>query len=385
MGESLRSMRLSPFIHATLEQILQEFEEFARTHTTAGEAMDMSALRDHAGAMLTTIARDMNRPQSAASGEIKSKGDAPEVAGVPETAAEQHGSDRADSGFSLEEMFSEYRALRASVLRLWIKAREALDETDLHDLIRFNEAIDQALAESITSFSEGLGQSRDMFLAILGHDLRNPLGGIVTASSFLATDGGLSGRNLKLAQLIAASGMRMGALVDDLIDFTRSRLGRGIPVVTTETDLAAIGRGAVEEIQAMHPTTEFRLDVFGDVRGQWDAGRVSQALGNLIANAVQHGAEDTPIVVAARGAADEVVISIHNHGRVIAPEDQRRIFDPFEILRSARSDREEKAGIGLGLYIAQQIAVAHGGSVGVRSSVGEGTTFQLRLPRLVAA
>ena len=385
MGESVGSMRLSPFIQATLEEILQEFEDFARTHTTAGETMDVRALRDHAAAMLTVIVRDMDRPQSAASEETKSKGDAPEAAGLPETAAEQHGTDRATSGFSLEEMFSEYRALRASVLRLWTTVRGALDETDLHDLIRFNEAIDQALAEGITSFEEGLGDSRDLFLAILGHDLRNPLGGIVTASSSLATDGGLSGRNLKLAQTIESAGMRMDALVDDLIDFTRSRLGKGIPVVPAETDLGAIGQEAVEELQATHSTAEFRFDVFGDVRGQWDAGRVSQALGNLIANAVQHGAEGTPIVVEARGAADEVVISIHNLGRVIAPEDQQRIFDPFEILRSDRSDRDGKAGIGLGLYIAKQIAVAHGGSVGVSSSVGEGTTFQLRLPRLVAA
>ena len=128
MGDSGPTVRLSQFISVTLEPILQEFEEFARTHTAAGEMMNVRALRDHAGGMLRAIVRDMDRPQSDAAQEIKSKGDAPEVAQTADTAAEKHGTDRASSGFSLEELFSAYRARRASVLRLWTEPRGRLDE-----------------------------------------------------------------------------------------------------------------------------------------------------------------------------------------------------------------------------------------------------------------
>lgn len=375
-----QTIRLAQFIRREREQILEEFEEFARTHTAAGDTMDISALRDHAGGMLSTIALDLDEPQGDAAQERKSKGDAPGNGQAADTSAEKHGTDRAESGFSLKEMISEYRALRASVVRLWSDDR-ALDGTDVKDLIRFNEAVDMALAESITRFSTGLDRSREMFLAILGHDLRTPLNAVVAASSFLVTSGGLTGRSLVMAERIKSSGRRMTGLVGDLLDFTRSRLGRGIPLTAVEVDLAEIGREVVEEVQAMHPTGDLRFEVDGDVRGDWDPSRVSQAMSNLIANAVQHGTESTPIVVTVRGAADEVVVSIHNLGRVIKAEDQQLIFDPFKRLVSEESDGLPRGSMGLGLYIAKEIALAHGGSIELRSTVEKGTTFELHLPR----
>jgi signal transduction histidine kinase len=374
-------MRLSTFILSNTEQILQGFEEFARTHTTADETMDIASLRDHAAPMLAAIAADMQQPQSEGARARKSRGDAPAAAEGAPTAAAQHGTDRAGSGFTLEEMFAEYRALRASVLRLWTRARGQLDETDLQDLIRFNEAIDQALAESITRYSTGIEQSREMFLAILGHDLRTPLSAVLTASSFLVTEGELTGANFTLAARIKRSGERMQALIGDLLDFTRSRLGRGIPVTRTSTDVERIGREVIEEIGAHHPDRELHLETSGDLRGEWDDKRIAQALSNLIGNAVQHGAEDTPIAVGARGKADEVIVTVHNLGPVIAGDDQHRIFKPFQRVVLAESSRPEQASMGLGLYIAQQIAIAHGGWIDVRSSEEHGTTFELRLPR----
>ena len=384
MKRSGQAIGLARFIREEQERILAEFEEFARTHTSAGETMDIRALRDHAAGMLSAIALDIEQPQSEADQERKSKGDAPDE-GQADTAAERHGTDRADDGFSLQEMFSEYRALRASVLRLWTDEHGALDGTDVPDLIRFNEAIDMALAESITRFSIGLDHSREMFLAILGHDLRTPLNAIVAASNLLATNGTLTGRDLTLAERIHSSGSRMNGLVGDLIDFTRSRLGKGIPITPTEIDLAQIGREAVEEVRAMHPTGELRFETRGNVRGKWDPSRVSQALSNLIANAVHHGAESSPVVVKACGEADEVVVSVHNLGRVITAEDQSLIFDPFKRIVSAESDRPPQSSLGLGLYIAKQIALAHAGSIRVCSSVERGTTFELHLPRCVPA
>jgi len=378
-----KGRRLARFIHEEREGILGEFEEFARTHTRSGEAMDVRALRDHAAGILSAIALDIEQPQNDAEQERKSKGDAPGDRSEGDTAAEKHGTDRADSGFTLEEMCSEYRALRASVLRLWTTDHGALDGADVHDLIRFNEAIDMALAESITRFSTGLDHSRDMFLAVLGHDLRTPLSAIVTASSFLATNGRVTGRDLTLAERIYSSGRRMNRLVGDMLDFTRSRLGRGIPLTPEEIDLGEIGRDAVEECQTTHPTGDLRFEVRGNVRGEWDPSRVSQALCNLITNAVQHGAASTATVVRARGEAEEVVVSIHNLGRLIEPEDQQLIFDPFKRIMSTEPQVTAQGSMGLGLYIAEQIALAHGGSIQVRSTVEEGTTFELHLPRRV--
>jgi signal transduction histidine kinase len=373
-------MRLPQFIVANMEPILKEFEEFARTHTVAGETMDMRSLRDHAAAMLSTIILDLEQPQGERAQEQKSKGDAPASPEADPTAAEKHGADRAGSGFTLDEMFAEYRALRASVLRLWTNACSSLNEGDLQDLIRFNEAIDQALAESITRYSTGIEHSREMFLAILGHDLRTPLGAVITASSFLVSDGELEEGNLTLAKRILSSGERMQTLVSDLLDFTRSRLGRGIPVTRTDVDIAQIGRATIEEIAAQHPTRELRFEAAGDLTGQWDGKRVSQAVSNLVGNAVQHGTDDTPIEVTARGDADEVVVSVHNEGPVIAADDHDRIFDPFKRIDSS-GDGQDQSSMGLGLYIAQQIALAHGGWIELESSEERGTTFELHLPR----
>src|SRR3954470_4471330 len=149
-------MRLSQFITANSESILGEFEEFARSHTTAGGTMEIRSLRDHAAAMLGAIARDMDQPQTGADQTRKSRGDAPLVPQAPATAAALHGADRAVSGFSMDEMVAEYRALRASVLRLWLRGEPRLGREDLDDLIRFNEGIDQALAESVTRFATDL-------------------------------------------------------------------------------------------------------------------------------------------------------------------------------------------------------------------------------------
>jgi signal transduction histidine kinase len=375
-------MRLPEFIAEKTEAILVEFEEFARTHTTAGDTMDIAALRDHAAGMLVAIARDVSEHQSDEEQEIKSKGDAPESGDEAPTAAEKHGTDRAVSGFTLDEMFSEYRALRGSVLRLWTDAAERqLDEQDVDDLIRFNEAIDQSLAESITRFATGLDRAREMFIAILGHDLRSPLGAVLTASEFLETEAGLEDANLTMAKRIHSSAERMRKLIADLLDFTSARLGRGIPIDREAADIAAIARETLAELGGQYPDRELRLEAAGDTGGEWDAQRLSQALSNLIGNAGQHGAAGTPITVDVTGSDDQVVVSVHNLGPVIPADDIGRIFDPFSRLATGEAQDKISGSIGLGLYIAQQIALAHGGSIKVRSSAEVGTTFLLQLPR----
>ncbi len=166
-----------------------------------------------------------------------------------------------------------------------------------------------------------------------------------------------------------------------LLDFTRSRLGRGIPITRTDTDIATISRETLDEISAHHPDRDFRLAASEDLRGQWDGKRVRQALSNLVENAVQHGSAATPIVVTAREEADEVVIAVQNRGAVIPGDDQDEIFNPFKSIASAEKLEQDQESMGLGLYIAQHIAIAHGGWIDVESSAELGTTFQLHLPR----
>lgn len=372
--------RLAEFIRANTETILQEFEEFARSHTVAGETMGIRSLRDHAAAMLTVIVLDMEQPQSRAAQTRKSRGDAPLRPLAPETPAEAHGADRADSGFSLDEMVAEYRALRASVLRLWIDSGPPFDQQDTNDLIRFNEAIDQALTESVTRFATDLEESREMFLAILGHDLRTPLSAVQTAASFLVEDGELKDRNLIMAARIRRSAERMNGLVGDLLDFTLSRLGRGIPIAPAHTDLGDVAKEAIEELRAMRAGVDIRFERDGDLRGSWDKSRVSQALANLIGNAVQHGSDGSPIRVRVRSEPGFAVLTVHNFGPVIRDEDQRSIFDPYRRIQT-EGIQELHGSMGLGLYIAEQITAAHGGRIEVDSSIERGTTFTMWFPR----
>jgi signal transduction histidine kinase len=344
--------------------------------------MDLAALRDHAAEMLVAIVADLRTPQTDAEQAAKSKGDAaPPAATAPETAASVHGAGRAESGFTLGEMVSEYRALRASVLRLWTKANGGLSGADLDDLIRFNEAIDQALAESATRYTQDLDQSKEMFLAILGHDLRTPLGAVMTSSQFMLDTGGLAEPQLTLTSGILRSATRMNHMVGDLLDFTSSRLGAGVPVVREDADLGEVARHAVEEVAAAHPGRVLELDAAGDLRGVWDAARVSQLLTNLLANAVQHGAADTPVHVTVRGDATDVVLSVHNRGPAIAPADLPGLFDPLKRLHGGDAAPRNVGHLGLGLYIAERITTAHGGAIDVASSPAAGTTFTVRLPR----
>jgi signal transduction histidine kinase len=383
---AVEGMRLSEFILTYRDRILAEWVIFAQSclrHPTA-DTMDTEALRDDGSAMLVAIAEDLNTEQSESEQTDKSKGrrDAKPYSGEPGTAAQMHGAARAETGFSVEQVFSEYRALRASVTRLWIKHAGALGPNDFVDLGRFNEAIDQALAESITRYTHDVNRSRDMFLGILGHDLRTPLGTMIGAAHAMVHSKEFPEKLLKMASLILTSGQRMDALVGDLLDFTRSRLGRGIPIVRANMDIGDVGRQTVEEIAVLYPRRVVNFERTGDLQGEWDRSRVSQALSNVIGNAVQHGAENTPINVTICGETDEVRLAVQNWGSVIPANQLNQIFEPMYRIQP---DIPTASGshIGLGLYIAERIVAAHGGTVAVESSEQNGTTFTIHLPKRI--
>jgi len=374
-------VRLADFIESNCEPILTEWVAFARTCGPAAANLDSTALRDHALQMLQTIVADLRTPQTRDEQVAKSKGDSDGSGDGPDTPAEIHGSDRAESGFSVGEMVAEYRALRASVIRLWTRANGSLTGADLGDLMRFNEAIDQALAESITRHTSDVDHSRDMFLAILGHDLRSPLGAVMMASQFMLELGELKEPNLTLTTRIVRGTKRMNQMVGDLLDFTRSRLGAGVPIVRAAMDMGKEVTSAVDEVAAAHPESVLQLEMSGDLRGNWDAARIDQVIANLIGNAVQHGSAKTAINVGVRGDEKEVVLRVHNRSPVIPAAELPGIFGPFQRLKSGNGGGGASSSLGLGLYIAERIVTAHGGTIAVESSDDCGTAFTVRLPR----
>ena len=376
-------MRLHDFILANREQILTEWETFARTCAPASITMDVAALRDHANEMLAVIATDLMTSQDAHGQSEKSKGRAPATASPRTTAAEEHGAGRAESGFTVEQMVAEYRALRASVIRLWTREQGELQHTDIEDLTRFNEAIDQSLAESVAEFNENIENAKEMFLAILGHDLRTPLGAIYTSAAFMLDIDELEEPHRSLTQRIAKSATRTIHMVGDLLDFTRSRLGGGIPVSRTPMNLGKVVRDVVDEISAAHPQRKLQVDTRVEQRGEWDAARISQALTNLVGNAVEHGAPGTTVTVDIQGDDENVTITIHNRGAVIPADRLNGIFNPMKAREAPLnpSSSGPTGNLGLGLYIAERIVHAHRGRVDVESSEARGTTFTVHLPR----
>ena len=370
---------LSSFIEANAKQIVREWEVFARSCRPAATAMDLEARRDHISAMLEEISRDLRTTQTKRAQASKSKGK-DDAHGDDASAASSHGTDRAAHGYTPVQMVAEFRALRASVLRLWSKATSAFDLASIDEVTRFNEAIDQLLAESIARYGADVDHSKDLFLGVLGHDLRNPLGAIMMGASLMMSQEGADWPHMRTASRILKSGTRMDGMIRDLLDFTRSRLGGGIPVVRADIDLETISRQTVDEITAFHPSCVVNFRAHGDVRGQWDGGRIAQALSNLVGNAYQHGLKGAPLDVTVRGDRDVVLLTVHNKGRAIPKSQLRAIFDPFRQLDPAHAKSCELRSAGLGLYIAQAIVTAHGGTIEVESGKS-GTTFTICLPR----
>ncbi|GAC1411326.1 MAG: sensor histidine kinase [Gemmatimonadaceae bacterium] len=372
--------RLSDFIVQNRESIMAEFEAFARTCAPASGSMDIASLRDHASEMLTVIARDLETPQGKHQQAEKSKGNAPVAHN--NTAAEKHGADRAESGFTTDQMVSEYRALRASVIRLWTKARGPLASADIDDLTRFNEAIDQSLAESIARYTQDLDHSKEMFLAILGHDLRTPLGAIMMSAEFMLETQELTEPHLTLTSRISSSSKRMNKMIGALLDFTRSRLGGGIPIARADMNMGKAVHDVVDELSAAHPDRIIKVDARGSLEGEWDCARVSQVLTNLIGNALEYGSGTTMATVSVQGDDKEVSVAIHNRGVAIPAEQLNGIFNPMK-RKEMTATSGAGGNLGLGLYIADRIVNAHKGRIDVQSTEEAGTTFTVHLPRRV--
>lgn len=377
------TVRLPDFISQNLEAIMADWVAFAGRSGTGGEHLDVTQLRDHAKLMLKEIIIDLRTPQTDSEQMAKGKGNAPgPKVGATATAAMDHGAGRAESGFTVAEMTSEFRALRASVTRLWTQAKgRKLDENDLNDLIRFNEMIDQLLAESVTQFSADIDRAREVFLSILGDDLRRPLIAVTRATerSLKATD--LTEPHRRVVTQAHETTQRMTQMVDDLLDFTEGRLGAGIPIARVPVDLGQVIRDAVNQMCSAEPECSLQFTPSGNLTGEWDAARVTQVVTNLIDNAFVHGAARTLIGITAQGEPTQVTLRVHNFGKPIPEADLPGLFSPYRRFHAQDAALRESGSIGLGLYIAERIVAAHGGSIDVRSSEAAGTLFTVRLPR----
>jgi len=372
---------LPDFIQFEIEAILLEWETFAAAQLPAAAEMKSLALRDHAKQILQAIARDIRRPQTEEAQTLKSMGRAPLLRDTSETAAETHALLRARSGFDIIQLAAEYRALRASVLRLWKDAGGVSSDEDFNDMLRFNEGIDQALAESISSFSVEIEGERNLLLGMIGHDMRNPLQAIRMTASYL--------QKLNAGDEIAAaaarlvfSGARLKAMLGDLSDFSRDKLGLGIEVSPHPIDLADVFLEEVQQLRTAHPTRRIDLSSAGELGGVWDAGRMHQVLGNLLSNALKYGKPGSTVEVVLAGIGDEVIFTVTNHGVKIGDDALRAFFDPLSRGQHPQAHRDQDGGLGLGLYICRQIALAHHGSIQARSDENR-TTFEVRLPKRV--
>jgi signal transduction histidine kinase len=375
-------MRLSDFIVEQVDRIVDEWENFAATLTPAADSMNCVELRDHAKAILLAAARDMNTAQTKAEQIAKAQGEELNKTPTLDEAAASHGELRHTVGFDLVQMTSEFRHLRATVIRFWVESLKTPDMTSFQDMIRFNEAIDEALAESTAAYAERVGRSRDIFLAILGHDLRAPLQAISMSSEVLMRKTGLDAPAVAYAERINSSSRQMATMVSDLLEFVRSRLGVSLPVERQPMEMVIACRDAIDEASAGHPNCNPVFNYDGNTQGEWDRNRIDQLLRNLIGNALQHGAASHKITVTLSGGENHVTLSVHNDGEPIAQEAIGSIFDP--LVRSANENignHNPSTSLGLGLFIVKEVVNAHGGSVTVTSNFGDGTRFTVVLPK----
>lgn len=357
-------MDLSSFITTHREQILETWEEAARARVQADQHASLSDLRDHLGELLGTVARGLSDASGAR----------------VEAVAEKHGSTRAAQGLSVKEVVAEFPILRSCVTRLWLDSLETATATDLRALMRFDEALDRALTQSVAEFIGELDESRETFLGILGHDLRDPLATIIAGSKLLLEEDLDRTDARDIVSRIVATGERMHHLVVDFLDFTRTELGGRMPISRRDADLGRTIRHLVAEFTTSNPTRTINLRVGGDLRGEWDEERLGQAVANLLANALRHGAKDSPIDISVAGN-DEVLIAVHNEGPSIPEARHARVFKPMGGIRGEGPAGRRPGHLGLGLYIANAIVAGHDGHIDIVSSPERGTTFTIHLPR----
>jgi signal transduction histidine kinase len=368
-------MGLADFIEAELRGLIDDWTDYARVLSQDGSQLTENQLRNSAADILMAVAANMRKAQSPAQQETRSRGDKDAPHSTFNHVAHEHADDRLSHGFSINDVVAEFRALRATVLRRWQETSPG-GAAAFQEMIRFDEAIDQVLAESVRHYAWRTERIRDLFAGVLAHDLRSPLGAILNSEEVLLHDDNLSPAGVKAVAFVQRGAIRMKQMIDDLLIFTRTRLGDALPVSFSPQDMGRICNDAIDEVRASFPDAQIELRLAGELRGRWDGSRLGQLVVNLLTNAIRYGSGR---VVVEAGAQDgQMTLVVSNEGKPIPEHALATLFDPLTRARTPnRSGRA--AGMGLGLYICRCIACAHQGTIGVTSSES-GTRFTVRLP-----
>jgi hypothetical protein len=288
-----------------------------------------------------------------------------------EALIEGHALQRLGYGVGLETLMREYSKLRYVVLR------DLLPQRPPHEsLILLHEGFDRAIGVAIDRYAQRREELRARFISILGHDLRDPLSTVKISSDIIARSSTLAADHKLVIARISRACERMQRMIAEVLDFARGHLGGGIPANPTLNDMAEICRSVADELGAAHPTRPITVTTNGDLRGPFDRDRVAQALANLISNGVEHGQGPVEVSAFESEDRDHVITKVTSHGTPIPPDVLPRIFDPF--LRG--DDAVARRGLGLGLYIVHQIALADSATIDVTSD-NAATTFTIKWPR----
>jgi sigma-B regulation protein RsbU (phosphoserine phosphatase) len=248
------------------------------------------------------------------------------------------------------------------------------------ELLESERKAQSALAEALRQQEQQTFQRAvlaEQLIGIVSHDLRTPLHAVALGASLLAA-GDVTAAQARTAGRISSAAQRANRLIADLLDFTQARLGGGLRAQRSELDLHALVADCIEELKLAWPGRAVRHETHGSGTSLADADRLAQVVTNLASNAMTCGAPERPITISSLIGASELTIQVHNLGPPIPEELLPHLFEPLR-----RGEQQVKRGsrsVGLGLYIVEQIATAHGGAVRVRSSADDGTTFVVTIP-----
>lgn len=244
---------------------------------------------------------------------------------------------------------------------------------------------DEALADARRAAEDATSRRRtvDYILGIVGHDLRNPLGAIHMSAALLQKRGALEGWQARTVDRMRSSAGRMARIIADLLTYTRTRLGNGLPIDRRAARLDEVVRRAVDELSAANPDREIPISVEGDLAGEWDPDRLEQLVSNLVSNALDHGDGGAPVRVELAGEPAACVLRVCNRGPIVPEEVRAHLFEPFS--RPPDEKSRKGSGLGLGLFISREIVRGHGGEIAIASDAPEGgegeTVITVRLPR----
>lgn len=372
-------MKFTQFIKQHKEEITDEWVQFARENIKGINKLELEEVQDHIKQMLDRIVESMETSETDAQQEEKSKGNN-DLGSGESKAANQHGEQRADVGFDIMDLSSEFRALRASVLRLWeANSGPERNEKDFQEMIRFNEAIDELWMISLKRFDHKVHESKNWFMGILGHDLRNPLTAISGVQSILKLSKNISEKERSLIRRSDSSVKRMKELIDNLLELTNLRLGSGMSINKSPVDLSRQSEKIVQEIQMSYPEAELIIESPGPVQGEWDVIRLDQLMTNIITNALRYGNPGGPVTVSISAKGSDAFFKVHNEGSPIPEKIKEMIFTGN--FTKTNGDPFKKDSYGLGLYIVKAIVDGHKGKIEVESRQETGTTITVILPR----